>query len=91
MLIANDKYQYGGKILNNGNKKYCDKSFYFLSNKAISNLLEKREEYYNYGKDNDNDDDDNDDNDDEKTGFFLDNIHKNTIINFDTSSIFKIV
>lgn len=91
MLIANDKYQYGGKILNNGNKKYCDKSFYFLSNKAISNLLEKREEYYNYGKDNDNDDNDDDDNDDEKTGFFLDNIHKNTIINFDTSSIFKIV
>ena len=90
ILIANDKYQYGGKILNNGNKKYCDKSFYFLSNKTISNLLEKREEYYNYGKDNDNDDD-NDDNDDEKTGFFLDNIHKNTIINFDTSSIFKIV
>ena len=78
MLIANDKYQYGGKILNNGNKKYCDKSFYFLSNKAISNLLEKREEYYNYGKD-----------DDEATGSLLDNNYKNVILNFDTSLILK--
>ena len=75
--ILENNYHYGGKYIN---KLYCDEKFYFLSKYAVKNLLNKKDIYYNYNKNNG-----------ETTGHLLDNEYKKNAINFDIYKIFKIL